>query len=157
MTAFADRSRPAQAVLAVVVPAALGAVAGVLLGASAAAYAAVSVLVAVGAYLSGLEHHGGWSGADRGLVAGAVYGITLLLAHAIAGTAAKVSLGSFPPALIVVTALVGALLTAAGAVGRERDVAQEPPADGAPRVGGPQMPPGPGAPQMTGSRGLPTD
>ncbi|MHB1571209.1 MAG: hypothetical protein ACYC0H_18690, partial [Solirubrobacteraceae bacterium] len=120
VTAFADRSRPAQAVLAVVVPAALGVLAGVLLGVSAVAYAVVSVLVAVGAYLSGLEHHGGWDGADRGCVAGASYGIALLLAHAVAGTTAKVALGSFPPALIVVTALVGALLTAAGSVGRER-------------------------------------
>ncbi|MGH2872841.1 MAG: hypothetical protein ACRDL5_10335 [Solirubrobacteraceae bacterium] len=116
---FADRSRSAQALLAIALPGAIGAVAGVLLGISGIAYAAISVLAGVGAYLSGLEHRGGWDGADRGLVAGAAYGIGLLIAHAIAGTHATVALGSFPPLLVVVTALVGMLLTAAGATGRE--------------------------------------
>lgn len=36
------------------------------------------------------------------------------MAHAIAGTHAKVSLGSFPPLLAVLTAIVGMLLGALG-------------------------------------------
>jgi hypothetical protein len=63
---------------------------------------------------AGFEHQDGWGGADRGLVAGFVYGVALLLAHLIAGTHAKVSLGSFPPLLAVVTAIAGMLLTAIG-------------------------------------------
>jgi hypothetical protein len=45
---------------------------------------------------------------------GAIYGTSLLIAHAIAGTHAKVSLGSFPPLLAVVTAIIGMFLGAGG-------------------------------------------
>ncbi len=111
---FRDRPRLAQIVLAGVVPAAAGAVAGVLVGVSSGAYWAYSVLAALGAILAGLEHRDGRGGAGRGLVAGLIYGIALLLVHAIAGTHAKVSLGGFPPLLAVVTAIAGMLLSALG-------------------------------------------
>jgi ABC-type Na+ efflux pump permease subunit len=111
---FRDRSRPAQIVLGGVIPAAIGALAGVLVGVSAGAYWAVGALAAIGGFLSGFEHQDGWGGADRGLVGGFIYGVALLVAHAIAGTDAKVSLGSFPPLLAVVTAIVGMFLAAAG-------------------------------------------
>ena len=92
------------------------------------AYDAIAVIAAAGAFLSGFEHRDGWGGADRGLVAGAIYGAALLIAHAIAGTHAKVSLGSFPPFLIVVTAIAGMLLSALGGriarQGRERRALQ---------------------------------
>lgn len=45
---------------------------------------------------------------------GAIYGTALLLADAAVGTHAKVSLGSFPPFLAVITAIIGMLLCAAG-------------------------------------------
>jgi hypothetical protein len=111
---FRDRSRPAQIVIGGVIPAAIGALAGVLLGVAAAAYWAVGALAAVGGFLAGFEHRDGWGGADRGFFGGAIYGAALLIAHAIAGTHAKVSLGSFPPFLAVITALIGMLLGAAG-------------------------------------------
>jgi len=116
---FRDRPRPVQIVLGGVVPAAIGALAGVLVGVSTGAYWAVGVIAAIGGFLAGFEHQDGWGGADRGVVGGAIYGTSLLIAHAIAGTDAKVSLGSFPPLLAVVTAIVGMLLGAAGGrVGR---------------------------------------
>lgn len=111
---FRDRSRPAQIVLGGVIPAAIGALAGVLVGVSTGAYWAVAIVAGVGGFLSGFEHQDGWGGADRGLVGGAIYGTALLIAHAIAGTHAKVSLGSFPPLLAVVTAIIGMFLAAAG-------------------------------------------
>src|SRR5271168_1920459 len=113
-TQFRDRPRPAQIVLGGVIPAIAGAVAGILVGVSSGAYWGYAVLVAVGSVVAGFEHQDGWGGADRGLVAGAIYGVALLLAHLIAGTHAKVSLGSFPPLLAVVTAIAGMLLTATG-------------------------------------------
>jgi hypothetical protein len=113
-TLFRDRPRPVQVVIGGVVPAVIGAVAGVLVGVSTGAYWAVAILAAVGGFAAGFEHRDGWGGADRGIAGGAIYGIALLLAHAIAGTHAKVSLGSFPPLLAVVTAIVGMLLGAAG-------------------------------------------
>jgi hypothetical protein len=83
-------------------------------GVSAPAYWAWGAIAAIGAVLAGFEHQDGWGGADRGLVGGFIYGTALLITHAIAGTHAKVSLGSFPPLLAVVTAIVGMLLGALG-------------------------------------------
>ncbi len=111
---FRDRSRPAQIILGGVIPAVIGAIVGVLIGVSSAAYWILAAIAGLGAVLAGFEHQDGWGGADRGLVGGAIYGAALLIAHAIAGTHAKVSLGSFPPFLIVITAIAGMLLGALG-------------------------------------------
>jgi hypothetical protein len=113
-TLFRDRPRPAQIVLGGVVPAIFGAVAGVLVGVSGGAYWGYAVFVAIASVIAGFEHLDGWGGADRGLAAGFVYGVALLLAHAAAGTHAKVSLGGFPPLLAVITAIAGMLLSALG-------------------------------------------
>ncbi|HWX97643.1 MAG TPA: hypothetical protein VNZ01_12445 [Solirubrobacteraceae bacterium] len=111
---FRDRPRPVQIVLGGVIPAVLGAAAGVLVGVSTGGYWALAAVVTIGGFLAGFEHQDGWGGADRGLVGGAIYGTSLLIAHAIAGTHAKVSLGSFPPFLAVVTAIIGMLFGALG-------------------------------------------
>ncbi len=111
---FRDRPRPVQIVLGGFVPFAFGAVVGVVLGISAGAYWGLSVLAGIGAIVAGFEHQDGWGGADRGLVGGALFGAGILIAHAIAGTHAKVSLGSFPPLLIVIDAIAGMLLGAIG-------------------------------------------
>jgi hypothetical protein len=120
---FRDRERPAQIVLAGVVPAVVGAAAGVLIGVSSGAYWAYSAVIALATIVGGFEHGDGWDAADRGLIAGAIYGVALLLVHALAGTHAKVSLGSFPPLLIVITAIAGMLLSAIG--GRTARVLRE--------------------------------
>jgi hypothetical protein len=113
-TLFRDRPRPVQIVLAGAVPFAFGAVVGIVLGVSAGVYWVLAVLAGLGAVLAGFEHQDGWGGADRGLVGGALFGLAVLLAHAIAGTHAKVSLGGFPPLLIVIDAIFGMLLGALG-------------------------------------------
>jgi hypothetical protein len=113
-TLFRDRPRPVQIVLGGAVPLAFGAVVGIVIGVSAGVYWALAVLAGLGAVLAGFEHQDGWGGADRGLVGGALFGLGILLAHAIAGTHAKVSLGSFPPLLIVIDAIFGMLLGALG-------------------------------------------
>lgn len=111
---FRDRERPVQVLLGGVAPAAIGALAGILIGVSAPAYWVVGLLAALGAVLSGLEHRDGWGGADRGFFGGLIYGIALLVVHALVGTHAKVSLGSFPPLLVVITTIAGMFLGAAG-------------------------------------------
>jgi hypothetical protein len=111
---FRDRSRVAQVILGGVVPAAVGVLAGVLVGVSSAAYWVVAILAGVGAFIAGFEHLDGWGGADRGFFGGAIYGTALLVTHQLVGTTAKVSLGSFPPLLAVLTAIIGMLLGAAG-------------------------------------------
>jgi hypothetical protein len=111
---FRERPRSVQVILGLVVPTALGAVAGVLLGVSATAYWVIGLIAFVGGILAGFEHADGWDGADRGLVGGTLYGTGLLVAHAIAGTDAKVDLPGFAPILIVFTAIIGMLLGALG-------------------------------------------
>jgi hypothetical protein len=113
-TLFRDRPRSQQILLGGVVPAIIGAVAGILIGVTTAGYWAIAVVAGIGGFLAGFEHEDGWGGADRGVVGGGIYGISLLVAHAIAGTEAKVSLGNFPPFLAVITAIFGMLLGAAG-------------------------------------------
>jgi hypothetical protein len=131
-TLFRDRPRSVQVLLGGVVPCAIGALAGIMLGVAPAAYWAVGAVAAVGGVLAGFEHRDGWGGADRGLVGGALYGIGLLVAHAIAGTDATVSLGSFPPLLAVFTAIIGMLLGAVGGrIARSmRERSEQPPVRG---------------------------
>jgi hypothetical protein len=111
---FSERGREAQIVLVLVVPFVFGAIVGVVLGASSTVYWILSAVAALGAVLAGLEHPGPRTAAIRGLVMGAVYGIGVLLAHAVAGTHAEVSLGSFPPIVILIDAIAGAILAAIG-------------------------------------------
>jgi hypothetical protein len=111
---FRDRPRPVQIVLGGVVPLLFGGGVGVMLGVSKGGYYGLLGLAAIGGILAGFEHQDGWGGADRGLVGGALFGTGLLVAHAIAGTHAKVSLGSFPPFLAVINAIAGMLLGALG-------------------------------------------
>jgi hypothetical protein len=113
-TPLSERPPRARFALAVVVPFVFGAVVGVLVGVSAGAYWVLSALAALGGLLAGFEHPDWRGGAKRVALGGALYGLGLLLAHAAAGTDAKVSLGSFPPLLIVIDAVIGALLGALG-------------------------------------------
>lgn len=111
---FRDRPRPVQIVLGGVIPALVGVLAGVLIGASAIAYWIVAILAGIGAFLSGFEHRDGWGGADRGFFGGLIYGTALLLVHWAIGNTAKVSLGGWKPLFAVVTAIIGMLLAAGG-------------------------------------------
>ncbi len=113
-TLLRERSERTQVVLAVVVPLLFGAVVGVVLGTSASLYWILLAVASLGALLAGLEHDEVKEAAGRGAVAGAMFGLGILAAHQLAGTDAKVSLGSFPPLLIVIDAVAGALLTALG-------------------------------------------
>lgn len=118
---FSERSQQARIVLALVVPFLFGAVAGVFLGISAAVYWVLAALAAIGGVLAGSEHPDPAGGAKRVLLGGALFGAGILIAHAIAGTDAEVSLGDFPPFLIVIDAVIGAILGAiGGAISRSR-------------------------------------
>jgi hypothetical protein len=111
---FRERPTVLKIVTGLVVPAAFGAVTGLVLGVSSAGYWVLSLVALAGGILAGFEHPTGWEGADRGLVGGTVFGTFLLLAHALAGTHAKVALPGFEPILVVFTAIVGMF---AGALG----------------------------------------
>lgn len=113
-TLLRDRAENTQVWLAVIIPLVFGAVVGIVLGTSASLYWILLAVASLAALLSGLEHTEVREAAGRGAVAGAMFGLGILAAHQLAGTDAKVSLGSFPPALIVIDAIAGALLAALG-------------------------------------------
>lgn len=121
---FDERPRAVQIITAVIVPAVFGAVAGIVLGISAAGYWAIQGVALIGGVLAGLEHPNGREGARRGLVGGTLYGAFLLIAHAVAGTHETVKLPAFAPILVVFTALFGVLGSSLG--GRLRRAAIEP-------------------------------
>jgi hypothetical protein len=111
---FGDRSRPVQVMLGGLVPFAFGALVGVVLGISAEGYWGLLALATIGGVIVGFEHRDEWGGARRGVVGGALFATGLLISHAIAGTHARAYLGSFPPLLVVIDAISGALLGALG-------------------------------------------
>jgi hypothetical protein len=111
---FSERPLAVQIVTAAVVPAAFGAVSGVILGVSAAAYWALQAVALIGGVLGGLEHPNGREAAIRGLVGGTIYGAFLLLAHAVEGSDPTVKLPDFAPILVVFTAIFGMLASALG-------------------------------------------
>jgi hypothetical protein len=128
---FRDRPRSIQVLTALVVPTVFGAITGVILGLTAAGYWAISIVALAGGVVAGFEHSNGWEGADRGVVGGALFGTGLLVAHAIAGNDAQVSLPGFAPILVVFTAIFGTLAGALGGRLRrgatERSEAVDPP------------------------------
>jgi|tagenome__1003787_1003787.scaffolds.fasta_scaffold20952531_2 hypothetical protein len=111
---FSERPAAAQLVAGLIVPAAFGALVGVMLGVSSAAYWGLQGLAVIGGVLGGLEHPDGSEAADRGLLGGLVFGSFLLLAHAITGAEPKADLGQMPGFLIVFAGIGGALLGALG-------------------------------------------
>jgi hypothetical protein len=130
---FSERSKPLQVVTAGVIPALFGAGTGLMLGVSATGYWILNLLALIGGVLAGLEHEDGWKGADRGLLGGTLFGAFLLIAHALAGSDAKVTLPEIQPVLVIFTAIVGMFAGALG--GRLRRVVVRQPAE-APRAGG---------------------
>jgi hypothetical protein len=115
---FKEQPFPLQIVLGFVVPALLGTACGFVLGWSAPGYWAFQVVALTGGFLAGLEHRGGWEGADRGAFGGVIFGSFILLAHAIHGAHPHVHLGEWPGMLPVFTGLFGAILGGLG--GRRR-------------------------------------
>ena len=109
-----ERSRPAQAVLALLVPAAYGVVTGYFLGVSESTYVILSVLAVVGGVGAGFDHRGAAAGAKRGLLGGVLFGAFVLIAHEIHGATAKAHLPEPAILLVVITAVLGVALGALG-------------------------------------------
>jgi hypothetical protein len=98
----------------------VGLVAGIALGLSEPAYLGLSLLAAVGGFGAGLEHIGAREGALRGVAGGLVFGAFILLAHEFGGMDPKAHLPEPEAMLVVLTALFGAGLGAAGGLLRGR-------------------------------------
>src|SRR5918992_5426062 len=115
---FKEQPFPVQFVLGFVVPALLGTACGFVLGWSAPGYWGFQAVALLGGFVAGMEHRGGWEGADRGAFGGVIFGSFILLAHPVHGAHPHVHLGEWPGMLPVFTALFGAI--AGGLGGRSR-------------------------------------
>jgi hypothetical protein len=97
-----------------------GMVCGFLLEATAAGYWVVSTVGLLGAVSGGMEHSGPRAGARRGLLAGALFGVGVILAHAIAREKEIVTIPHPAVLLILVTSMIGTLFGAGGGAVRSR-------------------------------------
>jgi len=97
-----------------VLPAAFGAITGYFLGVSETTYFVLSAVGILGGIGAGYDHVGAKAGAGRGMIAGLVFGSSILIAHEIHGAEAQAHLPE-PPAMLVVVITV--LAIACGALG----------------------------------------
>jgi hypothetical protein len=115
-----EHPRSLQILLAVVLPIAYGALTGYVLGVSEATYLVLSVLGVLGGIAAGFDHLGAREGATRGLLAGLIFGGSILIAHEIHGATAKADLPDPGILLAVATTVLGCLFGALGGYLRER-------------------------------------
>jgi hypothetical protein len=115
-----EHPRSLQVLLAIVLPAAYGALTGYVLGVSESTYLVLSILGVLGGIGAGFDHLGAGEGAKRGVLAGLIFGSSILIAHEIHGATAKADLPEPAILLVVVTTLLGAAFGALGGWLRER-------------------------------------
>jgi hypothetical protein len=119
---------PLQITLAAVVPALFGALTGYFLGVSETTYLILSAIGIVGGIGAGFDHLGTAAGAKRGLLAGTIFGSSILIAHEIHGATAKADLPHPAILLVLITAVLGMTFGAIGGKLRERMHARSAPA-----------------------------
>jgi hypothetical protein len=120
---LAHQPRVIQALLAIVLPALYGALTGYFLGVSETTYLVLSVLGVLGGIGAGFDHLGPAAGAKRGVIAGSIFGASILIAHQIHGADAKADLPDPAVLLVVLTTLLGMGFGALGGWLRERAIA----------------------------------
>lgn len=121
-----EHPRWLQALLAVVLPAAYGALTGYFLGVSEATYVVLGLLGVVGGIGAGFDHMGAAIGLRRGVVAGLIFGAAILIAHEIHGAEAKADLPNPAILLVSITTGLGAAFGALGGWLRERASRRQP-------------------------------
>jgi hypothetical protein len=120
---LAEHPRGLQVLLAGVVPVIYGAVTGLFLGVSEGTYLVLSIIGILGGIGAGFDHLGPGAGARRGVLAGLLFGGSILLAHEIHGADAKADLPDPAILLVAVTTLLGAAFGAIGGWLRSRATA----------------------------------
>jgi hypothetical protein len=119
---------PLRIILAGVVPAVYGALTGYFVGVSEVTYLVLSVIGIVGGIGAGFDHLGTAAGAKRGLLAGTIFGASILIAHEIHGAEAKADLPDPAILLVLLTAVLGSAFGGIGGRLRERMQARSAPA-----------------------------
>jgi hypothetical protein len=119
-----EHPRSVQVTLAIVLPAVYGAVTGYFLGVSEGTYLVLSILGILGGFGAGFDHLGAAEGAKRGVLAGLIFGASILIAHEIHGAEAEAHLPEPAILLVVITTVLGAAFAAIGGWARERAMAR---------------------------------
>ena len=120
-----EHPRPLRFVLVVVLPVVFGAVTGYFLGVSETTYLVLSVIGILGGIGAGYDHVGARAGAGRGVIAGGLFGASILIAHEIHGATAKAHLPEPPILLVVVTTALGVAFAAVGGWLRARSMRKQ--------------------------------
>lgn len=115
-----EQPRSLQLLLAVILPVAYGAVTGYFLGVSEGTYLVLSILGVLGGIGAGFDHHGAAAGAKRGILAGSLFGASILIAHEIHGADAEAHLPDPAILLVVLTTVLAVAFGALGGWLRER-------------------------------------
>jgi hypothetical protein len=115
-----EHPRWVQFVLAIALPAVYGGLTGYLLGVNEATYVVLSILGVLGGIGAGFDHMGAAIGLRRGIVAGLIFGASILVAHEIHGADPKAHLPDPEVVLVAVTTGLGALFGALGGWLRQR-------------------------------------
>src|SRR3954453_12117715 len=102
-----DHPRWLQVLLAIVLPAAFGALTGYFLGISEVTYVVLSILGVLGGIGAGFDHMGAAIGLRRGIVAGLIFGSAILVAHEVHGAEAKADLPDPETLLVAITTGLG--------------------------------------------------
>ena len=111
---LSEHPRSVQILLAVVLPVAYGAVTGYFLGVSELTYLVLSVIGILGGIGAGFDHLGAGAGARRGVLAGLLFGGSILIAHEVHGAAAEAHLPDPAIILVAITTALGAGFAALG-------------------------------------------
>lgn len=117
---LSEHPRSIQAFLAVVLPAAYGALTGYFLGVSEVTYLVLSIIGVLGGIGAGFDHLGAGAGARRGVLAGLIFGSSILIAHEIHGAEPEAELPDPQILLVVLTTGLGAAFGALGGWLRKR-------------------------------------
>ncbi|GAC1438145.1 MAG: hypothetical protein NVSMB51_13520 [Solirubrobacteraceae bacterium] len=117
---LAARSPAASGLLTVLAPSAYGAICGAALGSSKGLYLILILLSLLGGLVAGMEHDDVLEGIWRGLLGGLLLGSVQLVVFDEIGKAAKADLPTPHSLLVLIAAVVGAGLGAAGAARRSR-------------------------------------
>jgi hypothetical protein len=118
---LSERARGVQILLAVVVPTVYGALTGISLGVSEPLYLVLSIAGVLGGVGAGLEHMGAAAGGRRGVLAGSLFGGSILIAHELSGAEAEAHLPEPAILLVLITTVLAIGLAAFGGWLRERE------------------------------------
>jgi hypothetical protein len=121
-----EHPRWLQILLAVVLPAAYGAITGYFLGVSKGTYLVLSIVGILGGIGAGFDHLGAAAGLRRGVLAGLIFGSSILIAHQIHGADAKADLPDPHILLVAITTVLGAAFGALGGWWRARVTERRP-------------------------------